>query len=69
MMSDLKEMLLAIWVVLCYIPVFGWFLYEFIHVMEGQEVGIIQIACLFTTLLYAWVAYVAMEKIKNGKVN
>jgi hypothetical protein len=68
-MSDLKEMLLAIWVVLCYIPVFGWFLYEFIHVMEGQEVGIIQIACLFTTLLYAWVAYVAMEKIKNGKVN
>ena len=64
-MSDVKKMLLTTWVVLCYIPVFGWFLYEFIHVMERQEVGINQVACLFTTLLYAWVAYVAMEKIKE----
>ena len=65
MMSDVKKMLLTIWVVLCYIPVFGWFLYEFIHVMEGQEIGVIQVACLFTTLVYAWVLYVAMEKIKK----
>jgi len=64
-MSDVKKMLLTTWVVLCYIPVFGWFLYEFIHVMEGKEVGVNQVACLFTALLYAWVAYVTMEKIKQ----
>ena len=64
-MTDLQKMLLTIWVVLCYIPVFIWFLYEFIHVMEGQEVGVNQVACLFTTLLYAWVLYVSMEKIKK----
>ena len=64
-MTDLQKMLLTAWVVLCYIPVFGWFLYEFIHVMERQEVGVNQVACLFTTLLYAWVLYVSMEKIKK----
>jgi len=56
-MTDLQKMLLTIWVVLCYIPVFGWFLYEFIHVMEGQEVGIMQVSCLAISLLFGWVSY------------
>lgn len=56
-MKTLTRMLLVAWLVLCSLPVGGWFLYELIHVLEGQTVGIMQVSCLAISLLFGWVSY------------
>jgi len=56
-MKTLTRMLLVAWLVLCSLPIGGWFLYELIHVLEGQEVGIMQVSCLAISLLFGWVFY------------
>ena len=56
-MKTRTRMLLVAWLVLCSLPIGVWFLYELIHVMEGQEVGIMQVSCLAISLLFGWVFY------------